>query len=156
MDSSLFLHHYIGKDAYCVDNLHPLHLVVVDLERIIVGVGSLCSRHLVGGLALAPFLVHDVELAHDHDVDHALVVAVVVPHDGEVLVVGHGAVVHEEMAAHGELALADEDHEVPHYGGGGLHDGCWSGVIPHVHGNDGDVKNLTYLNDVRAGCPSSQ
>ena len=101
-------------------------------------------------------VVLDVVVPHLHEVELALVVAVVVPHDGRILVVDHGAVAHEEVATHGELALADEDHEVPHCCGGGLHDCCWSSEIPHAHGSDGDAKNLTSLNDVHAGFPSSQ
>ena len=96
-------------------------------------------------------VVLDVVVPHLDEVEHALVIAVVVPHDGEVLVVDHGAVADEEVAAHGDLTLADEDHEVPHYGGGGLHDCCWSCEIPHVHGSDGDAKNLTSLNGVHGG-----
>ena len=68
-------------------------------------------------------VVLDVVVPHLHEVELALVVAVVVPHDGRVSVGDHGAVAHEEVAAHGELALADEYHEVPHCGGGDLH-GC--------------------------------
>ena len=88
-------------------------------------------------------------------VELALVVAVVAPHGGQVSKVDHVAVAHEEVVAHGDLVLVDEDHEVPRCGGGGLHDCCWSSEIPHVHGSDDDATNLTSLNDVHAGCPSS-
>ena len=80
---------------------------------------------LVRGVELAlVVVVLDVVVPHLHEVELALVVAVAVavPHDGRVSVDDHGAVAHEEAAAHGELALADEDHEVPQCGGGGLRD----------------------------------
>ena len=79
---------------------------------------------LVLGVDLAlVVVVLDVIVPHVHEVELALVVAVVMPHDGRVWVDDHDVVAHEVVAAHGELALADEDHEVPHCGGGGLH-GC--------------------------------
>ena len=63
------------------------------------------------GLAVLALVVVvlDIVVPHLHEVELALVVAVAV------------AVAHEEAAAHGELALADEDHEVLQCGGG-LHD----------------------------------
>ena len=67
-------------------------------------------------------VVLDVVVPHVDVVELARVVAVAAPLDGRVLVDDHGAVAHEEVATHGELALADEDHEVPQGGGRGLHD----------------------------------
>ena len=79
---------------------------------------------LVLGVELAlVVVVLDVVVPHVDEVELALLVAVAVPLDGRVSVDDHDAVAHEEAAMLGELALTDEDHEVPHCCGGDLH-GC--------------------------------